>query len=146
MVHIVYPPYQPRIKSENNKEFIFDPLRKRWTALTPEEWVRQHFIAYLTQVMQYPASLIAIEREISLPGLKKRFDIVVYNRDAQPWMIVECKEMNVPLNAAVLDQVLRYNQAMQVSYLVITNGNECYAFAGKEGKLEELGELPSFAE
>lgn len=146
MVHIVYPPYQPRIKKENNKEFIFDPLRKRWAVLTPEEWVRQHFLAYLTEVMQYPASLVAVEREISLPGLKKRFDIVVYNRDAQPWMLVECKEMNVPLNAAVLDQVLRYNQVISAAYFVITNGNDCYAFAGKEGRLEELEVLPSFAE
>lgn len=146
MVSIVYPPYQPRIKTENNKEFIFDPLRKRWVVLTPEEWVRQHFLAYLTGVMQYPASLLAVEREISVAGLKKRFDIVVYNKKAEPWMIVECKEMNVPLNAAVLDQVLRYNQSVQVSYFVITNGNQCYAFAGKEGRLEELRELPRFEE
>ena len=109
MIKIDYPPYQPKIKKENKKEFIFDEFRKRWVVLTPEEWVRQNFLQYLTLIKKYPASLIAVEKEIKLGELKKRFDIVVYDSHTKPWMIVECKEMNVALDRTVLDQVLRYN-------------------------------------
>jgi hypothetical protein len=143
MIKIEYPPYQPKIKVENEKEFIFDEFRKRWVLLTPEEWVRQNFLQYLTQTKKYPASLIAVEKEIKLGELKKRFDIVVYDADTKPWMIVECKEMNVPLDKTVLDQVLRYNMSLKVPYLVITNGSHCHAFFNAKGQLIELNELPS---
>jgi len=143
MIKIEYPPYQPKIKKEQAVEYIFDEFRKRWVILTPEEWVRQNILQYLTKIKLYPASLIAIEKEIALGELKKRFDIVVYDKDSRPWMIVECKEMNVALDQQVLDQVLRYNIPMQVPYLVITNGSYCFAFENKEGQLIELGELPS---
>ena len=143
MIKIEYPPYQPKIKKEQAVEYIFDEFRKRWVILTPEEWVRQNILQYLTKIKLYPASLIAIEKEIALGELKKRFDIVVYDKDSKPWMIVECKEMNVALDQQVLDQVLRYNIPMQVPYLVITNGSYCFAFENKEGQLIELGELPS---
>lgn len=129
MIRIEYPPYQPKIKTENTKEFIFDEIRKRWVVLTPEEWVRQNFLQYLIQVKCYPASLIAIEKEIQLADLRKRFDIVVYNKDHKPFMIIECKEMNVALDNKVLDQVLRYNINLQVDYLVITNGSYCFAYS-----------------
>lgn len=142
MIKINYPPYQPKIKKENEREFIFDEVRKRWLILTPEEWVRQNFLQYLLQVKKYPASLIAIEKEIKLGDLKKRFDIVVYDKSSQPWMIIECKEMNVELNKQVLDQVLRYNITMQVPYLVITNGSYCMAFQCIRNDLKELGEMP----
>jgi hypothetical protein len=142
MIKIEYPPYQPKIKKEADKEFIFDEVRKRWVILTPEEWVRQNFLQYLIVVKQYPASLIAVEKEIQLGDLKKRFDMVVYKNDA-PWMIIECKEMNVVLDKKALDQVLRYNIHLQVPYLVITNGSYCYAFAVADNKLGELDELPA---
>ena len=143
MIKIDYPPYQPKIKKENEKEFIFDEFRKRWVALTPEEWVRQNFLQYLTQIKKYPASLIAVEKEIKLGELKKRFDIVVYNSHTKPWMIVECKEMNVPLDRTVLDQVLRYNINLQVPYLVITNGSYCMAMTFEKDKMVELDTMPS---
>ena len=122
---------------------IFDAVRKRWVVLTPEEWVRQNFLQYIIHVKKYPSSLIAVEKEISLGELKKRFDIVVYGKDSKPWMIIECKEMNVVLDKTVLDQVLRYNMVLQVPYLVITNGSHCYAFFNDKGQLVELNELPS---
>jgi hypothetical protein len=143
MIKIEYPSYTPKIKKETDKEFIFDEFRKQWLLLTPEEWVRQNFLQYLVHVKKYPASLIAIEKEILLVDLKKRFDIVVYDKNTRPWMIIECKEMNVPLNAAVLDQALRYNQVLQVPYLVITNGSNTVAYSTKNG-LVELAELPEF--
>jgi len=142
MIKIEYPPYQPKIKKEDDKELIFDALRKRWVILTPEEWVRQNFLQYLIHVKKYPASLIAIEKEIKLGDLKKRFDIVVYDAVTKPWMIVECKEMNVNLDKNVLDQVLRYNITMQVPYLVITNGSYCMAFECNNNDLKSLKELP----
>ena len=142
MIKIDYPPYQPKIKTQGGQEFIFDSFRKKWVVLTPEEWVRQNFLQYLITVKKYPASLIAIEKEIKLGELKKRFDIVVYDKNSQPWMIVECKEMNVELNQQVLDQVLRYNITMQVPYLVITNGSYCMAFQCDNNQLLVLTNLP----
>jgi len=142
MIKIVYPPYQPKIKKEKEKEFIFDEVRKRWVKLTPEEWVRQNFLQYLIQTTKIPASLIAVEKEIKLGDLKKRFDIVVYDRNTKPWMIIECKEMNVALDKSVLDQVLRYNITLQVPYLVITNGSFCLALSFENNAMTELESLP----
>lgn len=122
MVKIEYPHYPFRMKEENGKEWIFDEIRKLWVRLTPEEWVRQNFIRYLVQVKNYPPVLMAVEKEISLGELRKRCDIVVYNRQ-QPWMIIECKEMDVTLNDAVAAQVFRYNMSLKVQYLVVTNGS-----------------------
>ena len=112
--------------------------------LTPEEWVRQNFLQYLVQIKKYPASLIAVEKEIKLGELKKRFDIVVYDSNTKPWMIVECKEMNVPLDKTVLDQVLRYNITLRVPYLVITNGNYCMAMLLKDNTMAAIDTLPDF--
>jgi type I site-specific restriction endonuclease len=142
MIKIEYPPYQPKIKEEAGKEFIFDEFRKRWVLLTPEEWVRQNFLQYLTQTKKYPASLIAIEKEIKLGELRKRFDVVVYDRNSKPWMIVECKEMNVTLDKSVLDQVLRYNISLDVPYLVITNGSYCMALQLNENLMQAIDALP----
>jgi hypothetical protein len=142
MIKINYPKYQPKIKNENNKELIFDEVRKRWVILTPEEWVRQNFLQYLIHVKKYPAALIAVEKEIQLGELKKRFDIVVYDKASAPWMIIECKEMKVDLDKKVLDQILRYNITLQVPYLVITNGSHCMAFECVNNLLKELKELP----
>lgn len=142
MIKIEYPPYQPKIKEDAGKEFIFDEVRKRWVMLTPEEWVRQNFLQYLVLVKKYPASMIAVEKGIELGEIKKRFDIVVYDKNHLPWMIIECKEMSVMLDKKVLDQVLRYNISLQVPYLVITNGSFCYAFAVANNKLDEIEDLP----
>ncbi|MEO7308476.1 MAG: type I restriction enzyme HsdR N-terminal domain-containing protein [Ferruginibacter sp.] len=142
MIKIEYPPYQPKIKTEGLKEFIFDEVRKRWILLTPEEWVRQNFLQYLVHVKKYPASLIAVEKEIKLGELKKRFDIVVYDAHTKPWMIVECKEMNVVLDKSVLDQVLRYNISLDVPYLVITNGSYCMALSLQDNMMTEIDNLP----
>jgi len=142
MIKIEYPSYQPKIKKEDGKEFIFDEVRKRWVILSPEEWVRQNFLQYLIRVKKYPASLIAVEKEIKLGELKKRFDIVVYDGNTNPWMIIECKEMNVALNITVLDQALRYNITLQVPYMVITNGSHCMALAMQKNTMIEIHELP----
>lgn len=142
MIKINYPPYQPKIKTTAGKEFIFDTVRKRWVIFTPEEWVRQNFLQYLVVIKKYPAALIAVEKVIELGDIKKRFDIVLYDNDHHPWMIIECKEMAVALDTKVLDQVLRYNVTLQVPYLVITNGKHCYAFEIANGQMKAIDSLP----
>lgn len=143
MITINYPKHEFRFKKEDDKEFIFDEVRKQWLRLTPEEWVRQNFLQYLIITKKYPASLIAIEKEIKLNDLKKRCDIVVYKND-KPWMIVECKEMNVSLNENTIEQILRYNMVMKVDYLIITNGTNIYAWHITDGKANEIDSTPGF--
>jgi hypothetical protein len=143
MIRIEYPSYPFKIKAKEDKTFIFDELRKLWLRLTPEEWVRQNFLQYLMQVKKYPASLIAIEKKIKLGELVKRFDILIYDGNHKPWMMVECKEMDVQLNQEVLEQVLRYNVAVPVRYLIITNGSFCTGYEKTEKDLQLLTELPS---
>ena len=143
MVNVQFPAHPFKIKKEQEKEIIFDEYRKQWVNLSPEEWVRQNFLQYLVQVKKYPASLIAVEREIRLGDLRKRFDIVVF-KDATPWMIVECKEMRVELSEAVIKQILNYNITLQVEYLVVTNGSSTFALRLGQGKFEWLEDLPEF--
>lgn len=95
-------------------------------SLSPEEWVRQNLICYLLEVKHYPASLMSVEKEVRLGELKKRCDIVVYDHSTHPWMIIECKEMEVEIDQAVLDQVIRYHMSTPVKYLVMTNGTTTY--------------------
>ncbi len=137
---IEFPPYQPQIKKENEKEFIFDTNRKQWVRLTPEEWVRQNFINYLIVEKKYPSSLIAVEKEIKVGELRKRFDILVY-KDSKPWLIVECKEMNTPINEKVAQQVITYNISLQVPYLIITNGKETLGLIIKNGAFSSIQSL-----
>lgn len=142
MIKIEFPEPAFSIKTENGKEYILDTIRKKWILLTPEEWVRQNFIQYLVQVKKYPAALIAVEKELQLGELKKRFDVLVYDSNHEPWMMIECKEMKVKLDENVLQQLLRYNISIPVPYLIITNGEYCYGYQKLAGKLEEISELP----
>ena|SRR5687767_9715970 len=144
MIKVPYPLYDFKIRREKETDFIFDVLRKRWLKLTPEEWVRQNFLQYVVDVKKYPGSLIAIEKEIFLGEIKKRCDIVIYSRDLQPWMIIECKEMNEQLSAKVLDQILRYHITLPAKYIIITNGSYCMGFEKREGQFYEIDELPEY--
>lgn len=143
MIDIQFPAPAFKIKKEKGRDTIFDPFRKQWVSLTPEEWVRQNFLQYLVQKKNYPSALIAVEREIHLGDIKKRFDIVVFN-NATPWMIVECKEMQVQLNEAVIKQILNYNITLRVQFLVVTNGTSTFALSIENGKFEWLTEVPEF--
>jgi hypothetical protein len=142
MILINYPEPAFSIKMENGKEIILDMLRKKWVALNPEEWVRQNFIQVLIHVFNYPSTLIAVEKEILLGEMKKRFDILVYDKNHNPWMMVECKAAAIVLDEKVFDQVLRYNQAVPVSFLIITNGNATYGWQKKGNELFEINSLP----
>lgn len=143
MIVVQYPEPQFRMKKENGKQYIFDSIRKAWLLLTEEEWVRQNFVNYLTTQLNYPSTVIAVEKEISLNDLKKRFDILVYDKQHKPWMLIECKEPKVNLSEDVLQQVLRYNISVPVEYIVITNGTTTVGWK-KEIGLKLLGEMPEW--
>lgn len=144
MLHIQFPEPSFRIKNDGTRDQIFDNLRKKWLVLTPEEWVRQNFVQYLLQVLEYPSTMIALEKEIWLSGIKKRFDILVYDSHHQPWMIVECKAGSVALSESTLEQALRYNIAVPARFLVITNGSYSYGWEKKDRQLHMLLQLPAW--
>jgi hypothetical protein len=143
MIAMQYPEPEFRMKKENGKQYIFDSIRKGWLLLTEEEWVRQNFVNYLTTQLNYPTSMIALEKEILLNDLKKRFDILIYDREHKPWMLIECKEPKVNLSEEVLQQVLRYNISVPVEYIVITNGNTTVGWK-RENELKLLNEMPEW--
>jgi len=144
MLIIKYPEQRFQIRTEDGKDIIFDTLRKKWLLLTPEEWVRQNFVLYLTEVKKYPATLIAMEKMISLGELKKRFDILVYDRNHRPWMMIECKSPAIKLDEMVLHQLLRYHISVPTGFLVVTNGEYSYGWEKKQQQLHLIRELPDF--
>ena len=120
------PTYQFKLKSNENKTLIFDNLRKKYVVLTPEEWVRQHFVEFLIQEKKYPVSLIAIEKQLTINNRKKRTDILVFNSDGNPDIIVECKAPSIKITQDTFDQIARYNLKLNANYLVVTNGLQHY--------------------
>ena len=118
------PTYPFKIKSSENKFFIFDIIRKKYVNLSPEEWVRQHIIHFLMKEKNYPSSLIAIEKKLTVNTLTKRTDILVFNKNGQPFIIVECKAPSVKITQESFDQIARYNLKLNANYLVVTNGIE----------------------
>ena len=118
-----------RISEENGKKQVFDPIRKKYVALTPEELMRQLLLQYLISEKKYKKGRIRVEKGITVNGQPKRCDILVYDQKLQPWLIVECKSPKVPVTQASLDQVVRYNRELLVPYVAVTNGlnNYCYA-------------------
>ncbi|MEY4049602.1 MAG: hypothetical protein RL262_436 [Bacteroidota bacterium] len=143
MIVLPYPSYPFKIKAINGKDQIFDPFRKIWVLLTPEEWVRQNLLQYLVQTLQYPSSLIAVEKEIKLGELSKRFDIVVYKNEL-PWMIIECKEAKVSLNEKTMGQILQYQQVLTAQYLFMSNGHETMGAKIESGKLQAMQNFPEY--
>lgn len=143
MIVLEYPSYPFKIKALNGKDQIFDPFRKIWVVLTPEEWVRQNLLQYLVQSLHYPSGLMAVEKEIKLGELSKRFDIVVYKNEI-PWMIIECKEAKVALNEKTMNQILQYQQVLMAQYLFISNGHETMGAKIESGKLQALQNFPEY--
>ena len=117
-----FPSYTFKTKSKENKSYIWDAIRKKYVIITPEEWVRQHAIQYLIQEKKYPAMWMAVEKQFTVNTEHKRADIVIYNRDLHPYIIVECKAPHVKITQDTFDQIARYNLALDAKYLMITNG------------------------
>lgn len=126
MQQLNLPTYPAKLKKIGNELKIFDILRHKYVALTPEEWVRQNFIHFLIQYKGYNATLMANEVNLSLNGVNKRCDSVLYSASIQPRMIIEYKRPDVKITQKVFDQICRYNMALHVEYLVISNGLEHY--------------------
>ncbi|MAD97344.1 MAG: restriction endonuclease subunit R [Flavobacteriaceae bacterium] len=140
------PTFDYQLKSNENKTLIFDKLRKKYVVLTPEEWVRQHFVHYLLESKKYPISLIAIEKQLTLNGLKKRFDILIFSPSGAPHIIVECKAPEVAISQATFDQIAQYNMTLQAEFLIVTNGIQHYCFQkdSEEKKYNFLSEIPPY--
>ncbi len=120
------PEYKFRLSKKKDKIYIFDEIRKKNIFLTPEEWVRQHVVQFLIKEQNYPKSLIAIEKEIKVNQLSKRFDILIFNSQGAHELIVECKAPKVKITQAVFDQIARYNLELNAKYLMLTNGLNHY--------------------
>ena len=126
MLPLNLPSYPAKILKRNGKNVIFDPLRQKYVALTPEEWVRQHFVHFLTDFKGFPKGLLANEIQLDLNGTKKRCDTVLFNKDLSARMIVEYKAPNIEITQAVFDQITRYNMVLKVEYLIVSNGMRHY--------------------
>ena len=146
MKQLNLPDYTFKIKSKEQKNYIFDGIRKKFVLLTPEEWVRQNFVRYLTQEKDYSSQLIAIEMPLEYNRMTYRADVVVYNRNIQPVLIVECKAPDVKLRQEHFDQIARYNMQLRVEYLIVTNGmnHYCCRIDFKKAMYAFLEDIPEF--
>ena len=126
MQKLNFPTYTFRFKNSENKLLIFDDIRKKFVVLQPEEWVRQHCVAYLIQNKNYPQSLINVEKELKINNLKKRYDIVVFNPDGSIHLMVECKAPTININQETFNQIALYNLKLNATYLMVTNGINHY--------------------
>ena len=142
------PEFDLIVREKDVKDEILDIIRKKYIRLTPEEWVRQNFIAYLLQEKNYPQSLMAIEKEIIIDRQKRRPDIVVFKNDMKPVLAVECKAPAVKISQDTFDQLIRYNSIMKVKYLITTNGMKhyCCRIDYEKNVYRYLQEVPAFSE
>lgn len=122
MLSLNLPTFAAKVKEKDGKHIIFDPVRRKFVALTPEEWVRQHFVNYLITDKGYPKELLANEVPLKLNGTSKRCDTVAYNRFLTPLMIVEYKAPHIEITSSVFDQIVRYNMVLHVRHLAVSNG------------------------
>lgn len=140
------PTYSFNIKSQGGRDRIFDVFRRDWYLLTPEEWVRQNFARYLCDTLGYPESLLLLEHTITHNTLTRRCDIVIYNRQGQPVILVECKAPEIVLNQKTFDQIARYNRVLGVNLLLVTNGlsHYCIQIDPLAATYSFLRDIPSF--
>ncbi len=146
MQQLNFPSYSFRFKNSENKVSIFDEIRKKFIVLTPEEWVRQHVVRFLLVEKKYPKSLINVEKILKVNGLRKRYDVVVFNPDGSIFVLVECKAPEIKTAQATFDQIARYNMTLKAEYLMVTNGLNHY-FCKMDFESEKyffLNELPNF--
>ena len=144
MLQLNLPPYDVKLRTVGQSKQIFDSLRRKYVLLTPEEWVRQHFIQFMISEKKYPASLMSIEKGLKLNTLQKRTDIVVFNQFGNPWMIVECKSPTVEITEDTLFQAARYNMTMNVQFISLTNGMEHFCCKVEKDSIVFLEDLPEY--
>lgn len=148
MLSLNLPLYDAKITESNGKKQIFDDLRRCFVALTPEEWVRQHFVHMLLSLKGYPKTLMANEVAISLNGMSRRCDTVVYDKQLKPRVIIEYKAPSVKIDAKVFAQIARYNLVLRVDYLVVSNGLQhfCCKMDYENNSYSFLDNIPAYAE
>jgi hypothetical protein len=146
MYNLNLPSVSLKFKEINGKKAIFDIVRKKYIILTPEEWVRQHFIHFLINKYQYPRSLIKIESGIRFNNIAGRSDIIVYDRKGQVFLLVECKAPTIPLSNIAFEQASRYNQDYKAKYLLITNGLQhfCCEINHQTNSYTYMNDIPTF--
>lgn len=148
MLELNLPPFEKKITTEGNKSSIFDIIRRRYVALTPEEWVRQHFVHFLIEHKGYPQSLMGNEVSLDLNGMSRRCDTVVFDRSLKPRVIIEYKAPTVKVTQRVFDQICRYNIVLQVDYLIVSNGLDHYCcrvdYASQSYQF--LPDIPTYSE
>ena len=142
------PPFDLKISERAGKISVWDPIRKIWTPLTPEENVRQAFVSYLINYKGFPLSHIANEQTIELNGMSRRCDSVIYDKTGKPKMIIEYKRSTVAITQKVFDQITRYNLVLHVDFLIVSNGlkHYCVKMDYDAGKYTFLQEIPPYAE
>lgn len=147
MIQLNLPAFEHKIKKQEDKLYIYDTIRRKYLLLTPEEWVRQHFIHYLSESLQYPRGLITTESGLKYNKLQRRTDIVVFDRKGKPFMIVECKAPTVAISQQVFNQVAVYNKVLKANLLVVSNGLQhyCCRLNLASGQWEFLPSIPPFA-
>lgn len=146
MQSLNFPAYEFSIRQDGERLAIFDPLRKKYISLTPEEWVRQHVIRYLLEAKGYPGGLLSVEGSITLFRTVKRYDLAAFDRKGNPLLVVECKSPDVPINEKVVDQVIRYNITLNAPYLLITNGLIHIALEKDGEGYRQVNEVPGFGQ
>lgn len=148
MDQLSLPSFNIQLKKENGVDMVFDQIRKKHIVLTPEEWVRQHFVNYLIAHLGYPRSLINVEQGLRYNSLLKRSDIVVYSRDGNPIMLVECKSVKYQLNKKVVEQALMYNKTIDAQYIIVANGLEsaCMKIDKVKSNVEFLPRIPEYGD
>ena len=146
MIKLNFPDYQYSIKSKENKSYIFDPIRKKWLVLNPEEWVRQNCVQFLINEKKIPIGLLQVEKKIEVFNTVKRYDLVVFNTEKKISLLVECKSPSVKITQEAFDQIARYNTVIQSEYLMLTNGLDhfYYQMDFKEEKYIYLTDLPTY--
>lgn len=146
MQRLNLPEHHLKIKNSNGKEMVFDVIRKKFVVLTPEEWVRQHFINFLVKHKNYPQSLMAVEKQLIENGMARRFDLVAYNRKGKPFLIAEFKAPEVGITQKTFDQAVRYNMSLNVRYIVVSNGLQHFAceILYEQNSFTFLKDIPEF--
>ncbi|MBT8300372.1 MAG: type I restriction enzyme HsdR N-terminal domain-containing protein [Maribacter sp.] len=147
MQSLNFPTYDFRFKNSENKVHIFDPIRKKFVVLQPEEWVRQNVVQFLIQEKKYPKSLINVEKQLNLKTLKKRYDIVVFDTKGKISILVECKSPKIIINQQAFDQIARYNMQLNAKFLMVTNGLQHFycKMDYKQEKYTFLEQIPDFS-
>ena len=146
MQQLNLPPYEHKIIEKGAKKYIYDVVRRRYIVLTPEEWVRQNFLLYLVREKNYPMALMAVEKQLDINGKLFRFDLVVYRRDGNPLLIAEFKAPGIKVSQLAFDQVVRYNMALKVERVVVSNGLQHYIceINYAENNYKYLKEIPEY--